>query len=73
MASPSAWTAGAPWRNNVFVERLWRGVNYEEVYLRAYDTAFDARAYIGRYLAFHPFTTLLFRQPGPALTCPVQD
>ena len=27
------------WRDNVFVERLWRSVKYEEVYLRAYDTA----------------------------------
>ncbi len=26
------------WRDNVFVERLWRSVKYEEVYLRAYET-----------------------------------
>ncbi len=26
------------WRDNVFVERLWRSVKYEEVYLRAYDS-----------------------------------
>ncbi|OIM87818.1 integrase, partial [Bradyrhizobium elkanii] len=32
------------WRDNVFVERLWRSVKYEEVYLRAYDTVSDARA-----------------------------
>ena len=31
------------WRDNVFVERLWRSVKYEEVYLRAYDTVNDAR------------------------------
>ncbi|MHC2557922.1 hypothetical protein, partial [Bradyrhizobium elkanii] len=30
--------------DNVFVERLWRSVKYEEVYLRAYDTVSDARA-----------------------------
>ncbi len=38
------------WRDNVFVERLWRSVKYEEVYLRAYDSVSDARASIGRYL-----------------------
>jgi putative transposase len=41
------------WRDNVFVERLWRSIKYEEVYLRAYDSASDARASIGRYLAFY--------------------
>jgi putative transposase len=38
------------WRDNVFVERLWRTVKYEEVYLRAYDNVSDARASLGRYL-----------------------
>ena len=38
---------------NVFVERLWRSVKYEEVYLRAYDSVSDARASIGRYLDFY--------------------
>ena len=38
------------WRDNVFVERLWRSVKYEEVYLRAYDSVSDARASLGRYL-----------------------
>jgi putative transposase len=41
------------WRDNVFVERLWRSVKYEEVYLRAYDSAGEARACIGRYLNFY--------------------
>jgi putative transposase len=40
------------WRDNVFVERLWRSVKYEEVYLRAYDNVSEARASIGRYLNF---------------------
>ena len=40
------------WRDNVFVERLWRSIQYEEVYLRAYDTVSEARLSIGRYLAF---------------------
>jgi putative transposase len=41
------------WRDNVFVERLWRSVKYEEVYLRAYDSVGDARSSIGRYLDFY--------------------
>ncbi|MGA7972526.1 MAG: IS3 family transposase [Pseudolabrys sp.] len=41
------------WRDNVFVERLWRSVKYEEVYLRAYDNVSEARASIGRYLNFY--------------------
>jgi putative transposase len=41
------------WRDNVFVERLWRSIKYEEVYLRAYETVSDARTSIGRYLNFY--------------------
>ena len=41
------------WRDNVFVERLWRTIKYEEVYLRAYDSVAEARVSIGRYLAFY--------------------
>jgi putative transposase len=41
------------WRDNVFVERLWRSVKYEEVYLRAYGSVSEARASIGRYLTFY--------------------
>ena len=41
------------WRDNVFVERLWRTIKYEEVYLRAYDSVSEARASIGRYLVFY--------------------
>ena len=37
------------WRDNVFIERLWRSVKYEEVYLHAYDTVSDSRASIGKY------------------------
>ena len=39
--------------DNVFVERLWRSLKYEEVYLNAYDNLVDARAGIGRYLIFY--------------------
>lgn len=41
------------WRDNVFVERLWRSVKYEEVYLHAYDSVSEARTGIGRYLEFY--------------------
>jgi putative transposase len=41
------------WRDNVFIERVWRSVKYEEVYLRAYDTVSEARASIGRYFGFY--------------------
>ena len=41
------------WRDNVFVERLWKSVKYEEVYLHAYDTVGAARAGIGQYLDFY--------------------
>jgi putative transposase len=41
------------WRDNVFVERIWRSVKYEEVYLKAYASVGEARASIGRYLDFY--------------------
>lgn len=41
------------WRDNVFVERIWKSVKYEEVYLHAYDTVLQAREAIGRYLTFY--------------------
>ena len=58
------------WRDNVFVERLWRSVKYEEVYLRAYDSVSDARASLGRYLDFYnsrrPHSSLRARTPEQA-------
>ena len=41
------------WRDNVFVERLWKSVKYEEVYLHAYDCVAAAKAGIGNYFAFY--------------------
>ncbi len=41
------------WRDNVFVERLWKSVKYEEVYLHAYDSVAAAKAGIGNYFAFY--------------------
>ena len=58
------------WRDNVFVERLWRSVKYEEVYLCAYDSVSEARASIARYLAFYnerrPHSSLDRRTPDEA-------
>lgn len=65
------------WRDNVFVERLWRSIKYEEVYLHAYRSVAEARNGIGRYLAFYnsrrPHSSLdrktpdqvYFNQPQP--------
>jgi len=41
------------WRDNVFIERLWRSVKYEEVYLRAYESVSEARIGIGEYFKFY--------------------
>jgi putative transposase len=41
------------WRDNIFVERIWRSVKYEEIYLKAYASVGEARASIGRYLDFY--------------------
>src|SRR5471030_2712430 len=58
------------WRDNVFVERIWRSVKYEEVYLRAYASVGEARISIGRYLDFYnrkrPHSSLDRRTPDEA-------
>jgi len=58
------------WRDNVFVERLWRSVKYEEVYLRAYASVSDARSSLGRYLTFYntrrPHSSLDRKTPDQA-------
>ena len=41
------------WRDNVFIERLWRSLKYEEVYLHAYDTVPETQQRIARYLTFY--------------------
>jgi putative transposase len=41
------------WLDNVFIERLWRSVKHEEVYLKAYDSVSVARESLGRYFAFY--------------------
>ena len=58
------------WRDNVFVERLWRSVTYDQVYMRAYDSVAEARASLGRYLVFYnerrPHSSLDGRTPDEA-------
>ncbi len=58
------------WRDNVFVERLWRTIKYEEVYLRACAGVAPARASIGRYLSFYngrrPHSSLGGKTPAQA-------
>ena len=58
------------WRDNVFVERLWKSVKYEEVYLKAYDTVAEARASLTRYLDFfnreRPHSSLDRKTPDEA-------
>ena len=55
------------WRDNVFVERLWKSVKYEEVYLRAYDSVSHAKASLGKYLTFYnsrrPHSSLARKTP----------
>jgi putative transposase len=55
------------WRDNVFVERLWRTIKYEEVYLRAYDSVSRARDSLSRYIEIYnakrPHSSLARRTP----------
>jgi putative transposase len=63
------------WRDNVLVERFWRSVKHEEVYLRAYDDVPEARASLGRYITFYngrrPHTALDRRTPDQAYFNPL--
>ena len=58
------------WRDNVFVERLWRSVKYERVYLKAYDSVGAARTDIADYVGWHnghrPHSRLERRTPDEA-------
>lgn len=58
------------WRDNVFVERLWKTVKYEEVYLHAYDTVTLAKQALKRYFDFYnqkrPHSTLDGKTPDMA-------
>ena len=54
--------------DNIFIERLWRTVKYEDVYLRSYETPREARAGIGKYIHYYnhqrPHQNLSYRTPA---------
>jgi putative transposase len=58
------------WRDNVFVERIWRSIKYEEVYLKAYESVSHARRSIGEYIELYnrkrPHSSLADRSPDEA-------
>jgi len=62
--------------DNLFIERLWRTVKYEEVYLKAYQDGKEARAGIGEYLRFYntqrPHQALGYRTPAEVYGNPVE-
>lgn len=62
------------WRDNIFVERLWRSIKYEEVYLHAYASVAEAKAGIGRYLTQYntarPHSSLADQTPEEAYFTP---
>ena len=63
------------WRDNVFVERFWRTIKYEEIYLHAYEVVGEARQSIGRYIPFYnarrPHVALDSRTPDQAYFDPL--
>lgn len=62
------------WKDNIFVERLWRSIKYEEVYLHAYASVSEAKAGIGRYLTQYntarPHSSLADHTPDEAYFTP---
>ena len=66
------------YRDNLFIERLWRTVKYEEVYLKAYQDGRVARIGIGNYFRFYnserPHQALEYRTPAEVYTTiPLED
>jgi len=58
------------WMDNVFIERLWRSLKYECVFLNAFETGSEARAGIGRWIGYYnadrPHSALAGRTPDEA-------
>ena len=69
-ASGSRWTAGVGCIDNIFIERLWRSLKYEAVYLRDLADGFEARRVIGEWIGFYnterPHSALGGRTPAEA-------
>jgi len=65
------------YNDNLFIERLWRTVKYEEVYLKAYQDGREARAGLGRYFLFYdterPHQSLGYRTPAEVFTSPMES
>ncbi len=65
------------YNDNLFIERLWRTVKYEEVYLKAYQDRREARAGLGRYFRFYdterPHQALGYRTPAEIFTNPMES
>lgn len=63
------------WRDNLFIERLWKSVKYEEVYLHAYDSVTEARESLARYFTFYnqgrPRSALDSRTPDMVYSTPL--
>jgi putative transposase len=63
------------WRDNLFIERLWKSVKYEEVYLHAYDAVTEARHGLARYFTFYnqgrPHSALDGRTPDMVYFAPL--
>jgi len=49
----SAWTARGRWWDNLFVERLWRSVKYEDIYLKAYGSIIEVKKGLTKYFTFY--------------------
>src|ERR1700754_1583120 len=68
--SSCRWTAKGAWRDNVFVERIWRSIKYEEVDLKAYESVSHARRSIGSYVDLYnrkrPHSSLADQTPDEA-------
>lgn len=60
------------YNDNLFIERLWRTVKYEEVYLKAYEDGREARISLGKYFCFYntsrPHQSLGYRTPAEVYT-----
>jgi putative transposase len=65
------------YQDNIFVERLWRSVKYEEVYLHAYDDMVEAKSGLSRYFGFYnderPHQALGYRTPAEVYFASLQE
>ncbi len=65
------------YNDNLFIERLWRTVKYEEMYLKAYEDGREARISLGEYFRFYntsrPHQSLGYRTPAEVYTCDVEN